>query len=182
MKRRQNSIKSVKSEENERFLLLFYALNLFGEMQKIKISRKPKNEWTFFDDLHIQFDQTNWYHFLCFRFFACFFFTHTYKYMRFDRCIPFQNERKTCNNKTRLILTCSMTSLSGFPTFCSTVSANENSGADGAGVSAFVDAADVAVSGVFVLSFLLFCSFSPCWPFGRTRNWLDKTTCTKQWK
>lgn len=74
------------------------------------------------------------------------------------------------------MLTCSITSLSGFPTFCNTVSANENSGGDCA-VSLIVDAADVAVSGVLVLSFLLFCSFSPVWPFGRTRNWFEKTTC-----
>lgn len=87
--------------------------------------------------------------------------------------------------------TCSMTSFKGFPTFCSTVSANENSGADCCcccccgcdcccwAVSLFVVAADVALSVAFILvSFLLFCSFSPIWPLvGRTRNWFVKTTC-----
>lgn len=52
------------------------------------------------------------------------------------------------------MLTCSITSLSGFPTFCSTVSA-KNSGVD-CDVSVFVDAVDVAVSGVLALSLLLF--------------------------
>lgn len=80
-----------------------------------------------------------------------------------------------------VMFTCSITSFNGVPTFCNTVSSNENSGADCAG-SVIVDAADVTVSGVLVLSFLLFCSFSPIWPFGRTRNRFVKTTWNLQWK
>lgn len=63
-------------------------------------------------------------------------------------------------------LTCSMTSLRGFPTFCNTVSANVNSGGDvvvaAVVVVSFVDdAVDVAVSGVLLDLSFLFCSFSP---------------------
>lgn len=144
-------------------------------MRKIKVNRKSKSEWIRIV-LH-SFDRSSRYR----SFFFLYFLLISTDYFCWHvscNCLILSklHLKKKHQKKNPLILTWSMTSLRGFPTFCSTVSANENSGADGAG-SAFVDAADVAVSGVFILSFLLFCSFSPCWPFGRTRNWFDKTTC-----